>query len=225
MTYLSHIWFLVKKDLISEFRSKEIVSSMLIFSVLIVVIFSFAFEPDRETIQKVFPGIIWVSFIFAGTLGLNRSFISEQDNGAIMGLMLGVIEPGVIYLAKSITNFVFLLVIQVVTLPVVFILFDTSVKGSYLQLMLVIILGSWGFIFMGTFMSTFSVNTKFSEILLPIILFPIIIPLIIAAVQATGIIINQESPGEFLIWLKVLVAFDVIFTVIPWFLFDYLLEV
>ncbi|MFZ5944077.1 MAG: heme exporter protein CcmB [Bacillota bacterium] len=225
MTYLSHIWLLVKKDLISELRSKEIISSMLIFSVLIVVIFSFAFEPDKETIQKVFPGIIWVSFIFAGTLGLNRSFISEQDNDAIMGLMLGIIEPGVIYLAKSITNFVFLLVIQLMTLPLMFVLFDTSVKGSYLHLVLVIILGSWGFIFLGTFMSTFSVNTKFSEILLPIILFPIIVPLLIAAVQATEIVTNQGSIGEFIVWLKVLVAFDVIFTVIPWLLFDYLLEV
>lgn len=225
MTYLSHIWVLVKKDLLSELRSKEILSSMLIFSVLIVVIFSFAFEPDRETIQKVFPGIVWVSFIFAGTLGLNRSFLSERNNDAIMGLMLGVIEPGVIYLAKSISNFIFLLIIQTITLPVMLILLDTPVKGSYLKLMLVIILGSWGFIFMGTFLSAFSVNTKFSEILLPIILFPIIIPLLIAAVQATGSVISKENLGGFLVWLKVLVAFDVIFTVIPWFLFDYLLEV
>ena len=225
MRYFTQIKALLWKDLVSEFRTREMVSSMLIFSFLVTVVFSFAFEPDSETVKQVFPGIIWVAFIFAGILGLNRSFINEKSNDCIMGLMSAAVDKGVIFLGKMTGNFIFMIVMEAVTLPILFVLFDYRMKGSPASLILVVILGTQGFVAVGTFLSALSVNTRNSEVLLPIILFPLITPLLIAAVKATGIILTGGEFAEWSNWLTILLAFDIIFTIIPWFLVDYVLEV
>lgn len=225
MNYFNQIGTLIRKDLTSELRTKEMLSSMLIFAMLTTVIFSFAFDPDTETVKKVFPGIIWVAFIFAGIMGLNRSFGGERNNDCILGLMLSTTDRGVIYLGKTISNLVFMYIMEGITLPILFVLFDYRLKGSLLLLITVVLLGTWGFIAVGTFMSAMAVNTRNSEILLPIVLFPLIVPVLIAAVQATGIIVNGGNWADAVNWFKIMGAFDVIFTVIPWLLFDYLLEV
>ncbi|MHB8172630.1 MAG: heme exporter protein CcmB [Thermincolia bacterium] len=225
MNYLNQIRTLVWKDLTSELRTKEMLSAMLIFAFLTTVIFSFAFDPDGETVKKVFPGIIWVALIFAGILGLNRSFLSEKSNDCIMGLMLCTTDRGIIYLGKMISNLIFMYIMEAVTLPILFVLFDYRLKGSLLYLILIVALGTWGFIAIGTFLAALSVNTRNSEILLPIILFPLIVPLLIAAVQATGVILGGGVWADWSNWFRILTAFAVIFTVVPWLLFDYLLEV
>lgn len=225
MQYFSQVITLIRKDLASELRTKEMLSSMLIFAVLTTVIFSFAFDPDSDTIKKVFPGIIWVALIFAGILGLNRSFLSEKNNDCILGLMLCTCDRGVIFLGKMISNLIFMLIMEVVTVPLLFLLFDYRMKGSPLFLAAVVLLGTWGFIAVGTFTSAMAVNTRNSEVLLPIILLPLIVPILIAAVQATGTILNGGGFNEWASWLQIILAFDLIFTVAPWLLFDYLLEV
>lgn len=225
MNYFNQIGTLVRKDLASELRTKEMLSSMLIFAFLTTVVFSFAFDPDTETVKKVFPGIIWVAFIFAGILGLNRSFGGEKSNDCIMGLILCTPDRGIIYLGKTISNLIFMFIMEGITLPILFILFDYRLKGSPFLLVMIVLLGTWGFISVGTFMSAMAVNTRNSEILLPIILFPLIVPVLIAAVQATGIVVNGGNWADTVNWFKVIGAFDVIFTVIPWLLFEYLLEV
>lgn len=225
MNYMNQVMTIVQKDLTSELRTKEMLSSMLIFAFLTTVVFSFAFDPDTETIKKVFPGIIWVAFIFAGNLGLNRSFIGEKNNDCIMGLMLATPDRGVIYLGKMISNLIFMLIMECITLPILFVLFDYRIKGSFLLLLLIVLLGTWGFIAIGTFMSALSVNTRNNEILLPIVLFPLIVPLLIAAVQATGTILNGGNWDDVTNWLRLLAVFDLIFTLVPWLLFEYLLEV
>lgn len=225
MTYFNQIRTLVRKDLASELRTKEMLSSMLIFSFLTTVVFNFAFDPDTDTVKRVFPGIIWVAFSFAGILGLNRSFLIEKNNDCIMGLILCTPDRGIIYLGKMFSNLIFMYIMEAITLPILFVLFDYRLKGSLPLLLLVIILGTWGFIAIGTFLSALAVNTKNSEILLPIILFPLVIPLLIAAVQASGSILSGGSWPEWSNWFRILVGFDAIFTVVPWLMFDYLLEV
>ena len=225
MNYFNQIGTLVRKDLTSELRTKEMLSSMLIFALLTTVVFSFAFDPDSDTVKKVFPGIVWVAFVFAGILGLNRSFLSEKNNDCILGLMLCTSDRGVIYLGKMICNLIFMLIMEAITLPILFVLFDFRLKGSALLLAVIVLLGTWGFIAIGTFTSAMAVNTRNSEILLPIILFPLIVPILIAAVQATGAILSGGGLAECSNWLTILVAFDLIFTVASWLLFDYLLEV
>lgn len=225
MTYFNQIRTLVRKDLTSELRTKEMLSSMLIFSFLTTVVFNFAFDPDTETVKRIFPGIIWVAFCFAGILGLNRSFLSEKNNDCIMGLMLCTPDRGIIYLGKMLSNLIFMYIMEAITLPILFVLFDYRLKGSLWLLFLIVILGTWGFIAIGTFLAALAVNARNSEMLLPIVLFPLVIPLLIAAVQASGGILSGGSWLEWSNWLKIMVGFDVIFTVVPWLMFDYLLEV
>ncbi|MEA5024581.1 hypothetical protein SDC9_20809 [bioreactor metagenome] len=225
MNYLNQIKTLVWKDVLSEIKTKEMISSILVFALLTTVIFNFAFDPDSDTVKRVFPGIMWVAFSFAGITGLNRSFLTEKTNDCLTGLTLCTVDRGVIYLAKTTANFSFMLIMEVITVPLMFILFDYKLKGSPLLLGLIILLGTWGFISLGTFLSALAMNTRNSEILLPIILFPLIVPVLIAAVQGTGIILTGGNGLEVANWIKILLAFDVIFTAVPWLLFDYLLEV
>ena len=225
MDYLNKVLAIVKKDLTSEFRTKDMLSAMLIFSFLTVTIFSFAFEPTKEMIRNVFPGIVWVAFIFAGILGLNRSFLSEKANDSILGLMLTPVDRTAIYLGKMLGNLIFMSIMELISLPIFFILFDFRMSGSILALVAIIILATIGFIAIGTFLAALSVNTRNSEILLPIILFPLIIPVVIGAVQATESIVNGAPAEEWLQWLRIIAGFDVIFLVVPFLLFEYLLEV
>lgn len=201
------------------------ISSILVFSLLTTVIFNFAFDPDSDTVKRVFPGIMWVAFSFAGITGLNRSFLTEKINDCLTGLTLCTLDRGVIYLAKTIANFIFMFVMEVITVPLMFILFDYKLKGSPLFLGLIIMLGTWGFISIGTFLSALAVKTRNSEILLPIILFPLVVPVLIAAVQGTGMLLSGGTWLDISNWMKILLAFNAIFTAVPWLLFDYLLEV
>lgn len=225
INYLDQIKTLVWKDVLSEIKTKEMLSSILVFSLLTTVIFNFAFDPDSDTVQRVFPGIMWVAFCFAGITGLNRSFLIEKTNDCLSGLTLCTLDRGVIYLAKTLANFLFMVIMECITVPLMFVLFDYKVKGSLLLLGLIIFLGTWGFIAIGTFLSALAIKTRNSEILLPIIMFPLIVPILIAAVQGTGMILSGGAWNEISNWVKVLLAFDAIFTAVPWLLFDYLLEV
>ncbi len=225
MTYFKQLRTLVWKDITSEMRTKEMLSAMLIFSFLVIVVFSFAFDPTRETTKAVFPGVIWVGFSFSAILGLNRSFLTEKSNDCMMGLMLCPADRSVIYYAKVISNMIFVTLMELISLPVFFILFDYPLRGSVLLLLLVLFLGTLGFISVGTLLAALAANTKTSEILLPIILFPIIIPIVIAAVSSTAIVLGVPSAVELKAWLGLMVAYNIVFLTIPFILFDYVLEV
>jgi heme exporter protein B len=225
MGYLSKILNLVWKDLVIEFRAKEILSVMLIFAILVPIILAFSLNSAQETTENIFPGIIWVALTFSGILGFNRTFLNEKQNDSLLGLMLTPVDRTAIYFAKVIVNFTMMIFTEAVTLPLLFILFDFRFRGSILTLVLVIFLGTLGFTSVSTFLSALSANTRASEILLPIILFPIIIPVIIAAVQSTGIVLVGASIGEIASWIKLLGVYDVIFMAVPFILFEYILEV
>ncbi|MBO8125733.1 MAG: heme exporter protein CcmB [Firmicutes bacterium] len=222
--FLSAVGAIVWKDLKAEFRTKEMISSMLIFAFLVIVIFSFAFDPTAQSVKKILPGVIWVAFIFAGTLGLNRSFLSEQINEAIQGLMLAPVDRAAIYFGKVLGNMIYTSLVEAVALPVFIILFDFSFSGSWLSLILVVVASTFGFVAVGTFLAALASNTRTSEVLLPIILFPVIVPVIIGAVEMTKAIFAGSSLGEVATWLRVVLVYDVVFLVIPFLLFDFLLE-
>lgn len=225
------IYMMMWKDLTMELRSKETVSAMLIFSILVIVIFGFAFiQPSGKIQPEVFPGVMWVAITFAGILGLNRSFLLEKHNDSLMGLMLAPIDKSVIFFGKVLANFIFLLMVELISMPLFLIFLNLQIKGPVLYLILVIFLGTLGFIAIGTFLSALAANTKASEILLPIILFPILVPLILGAVKATGIVISGFilEPGwaqSFWSWIRLMAVYDIIFLVVPFLLFEYVLEV
>ncbi len=226
MGFLVKVAGLVRKDLLSELRTKEMISSMLIFAFLVIVIFAFAFEPSKATTKAVFPGIIWVGFSFAGILGLGRSFTAERENDCLLGLMLAPVDRSAIYFGKVISNFFLVTLMQVVSLPVFFVLFDYRVTaGGIGKLVIIMVMATFGFMAVGTLLAALSANARTSEILLPLILFPIIVPVVIAAVKLTAMALAGSSWGEMGMWLRMLVVYDVLFLVIPFMLFDFVLEV
>lgn len=226
MGFFTNIGAIVRKDLTSEFRTKEMLSAMLIFAFLTIIIFVFAFDPSKALVKEVFPGIIWVSFIFAGILGLNRSFLSEKTNDCILGLMLCPIDKSAIFFGKMIGNFIFMAIMEIISLPIFAVLFNYKISSQAVgPLTLVVFLGTLGFIASGTFLAAMSANTRNSEILLPVILFPLIVPVVLGAVQATTAVLSGAPAAEWLIWLKIIIAFDIIFLVVPLLLFEYVLEV
>ncbi|AZU63285.1 heme exporter protein CcmB [Neobacillus mesonae] len=217
---------LAKKDLYSELKTKQILVTQIIFAALVIVVFSFAFDPSNNTTKAVIPGVIWVIIVFAGILGLNRSFISEQRNDTMQGLLVAPMEAASIYLGKFLANFTMILVVEVISIPFLFLLFDFKFVGSLPYFLVVIFLGSFGFITIGTFLAALAANSKSSEMLLPLLLFPITTPILIGVVQATRIILtNMEKFSSALAWIQLITAYDVIFFVVCFLLIDFVLEV
>jgi len=218
----SGIFAIFGKDLLCELRTKEVATSVLVFALLVVVIFNFAFESGGDTAGLVAPGILWVAFIFAGVLGLNRTFATEKENSSLEGLMLCPVERYVIYLGKLAGSFTFMLVVEVIITPVFLVLFNLPLFLP--GLVLVIVLATLGFTSVGTLFSALSANTKARDIMLPILFLPIVVPVLIAAVKATEVVLDGGTWGDMATWLQIIIAFDVIFLVISVLVFEFVVE-
>jgi len=226
MNYFKTAMLIARKDLYSELKTRQVLGTMVIFAGLVILVFSFAFDPSVNTTKAVIPGIIWVIIIFAGILGLNRSFVSEQKNDTMQGLLILPLEPSSIYLGKLMANMVMIMVVEIISIPFLLLLFDFHSIGSILHFILVLLIGSFGFISIGTFLAALASNSKSSEMLLPLLLFPITSPILIGAVQATKIIMsNMEKMASAISWIHLIAAYDVIFFVLCFLLIDYVLEV
>ena len=210
------------KDTLSEMRTKEIISSVLVFTLLVIVIFNFAFGANPETISLVAPGILWVTFTFAGVLSLNRSFIPEKEQGCLEGLMACPISREVIYVGKMLGILLFMLIIEAIALPIFAFLFNLAVLS--LQMVTIVVLATIGFAAVGTLFSALAVNTKAREMVLPILFLPIVIPVIISAVKASGLALSGNSWGDLSSWLGIMGAFDVIFIVVSFLTFAFVIE-
>jgi len=224
MIFLKMIWAIVWKDLLTELRTKEIFSSMFTFALLVMLIFSFAFSFGRESRELSAPGILWVAFTFAGVLGLGRSFSLEKEGNPILGLMLCPVDRSAIYFGKMVGNLIFVLLMEALILPIFVAFFNYNLFTYILPLSLVIFLGTIGFVAVGTLFSAIAMNTRLREVLLPILLFPIVVPVIISAVGASSGILSGKPLTEVGFSLKLLVVFDIIFTVVCSLMFEYVVE-
>ena len=213
---------IVWKDLAAELRGRELISAMLVFALLVILIFNFALDLDPKTRGTVTSGVLWVTFAFAGTLGLNRSMAMEKDRGCLDGLLLTPVDRSAIYFGKSIGNLVFMLLVEAIVLPVYTILYSVNLFNP--GLVLVILLGSIGYVAVGTLLATMSVHTRTRDILLPILLFPLAIPVLIAAVKASSGFLTGAPFEEIKLWLNLIVAYDVIFIAAAFMTFDYIVE-
>ena len=213
---------IVWKDVASELRTKEMLSSMFIFALLVILIFNFAFELKRVEIADIAPGILWVAFTFAGVLGLNRSFVLERDNDCLDGLILCPLDRGIIYLGKMVGNLIFMSVVEAITLPIFAVLFDLPI--SIPRLIPIIALGTFGFAAVGTLLSAIAASTRMREAMLPVLLFPLVVPVVIAAVKSTGMILDGKPLLAAAHWLQLLFAFDIIFLVVCFVTFDFVVE-
>lgn len=221
-SFLKAVAAVVWKDLQAEFRSRELFSAMLVFSLLIILIFNFALELDIKTRQSVTSGVLWATFAFAGTLGLNRSMAIEKDRGCMDGLLLAPVDRSAIYFGKVISNLMFMLIVEVIILPVYSVLYSINLLQP--GLLLVILLGSVGYASVGTLLSAMSVQTRTRDILLPILLFPVVIPVILSAVKASGGYLEGLPFEEILPPLSLLIAYDIIFIAVAFMVFDNVVE-
>ncbi len=210
------------KDLAAELRSRELVSAMLVFSLLVILIFNFALELDIATRRSVTAGVLWATFAFAGTLGLNRSMAVEKDRGCLDGLLLAPVDRSAIYFGKVLSNLSFMLIVEAIVLPVYSLLYNTNLFHP--GLLAVILLGSIGYTAVGTLLSSMAVQTRTRDVMLPILLFPVAVPILIAAVKASGGYLSGADMQDILPWLNLLIAYDVIFTAIAFMVFDYVVE-
>ena len=212
----------VWKDLMAELRSKELISGMLVFSLLVIFIFNFSLELSPSTRAAVTAGVIWVTIIFAGTIGLNRSMAVEKDRGCLDGLLLAPVDRTAIYFGKSIANWIFMLIVAAIILPIYSLLYNSNIFSP--GLILVILLGSEGYVAVGTLLSSMAVQARTRDILLPILLFPVIIPILIAAVKASNGFLTGIPFAELTNWIFLLIAYDVIFTSVAFMVFDAIVE-
>ena len=222
--YLNQIAAIVWKDFVTELKTRELLSAMFIFALLVILIFIFSINLSIVKASEVGPGILWVAFLFAGTIGLNRSFMLEKENGCLMGLMLVPADRTAIYFGKLISNLIFLSIMELFILPLFMIFFDIDLLSHLGPLLVVVFLGTLGFCVLGTLLSSLSSNLKTREIMLPILLYPLLIPIIIAAVRMTGQILDGTELFDMMKWIGLTASFDIIYIGVSIMTIDHILE-
>lgn len=221
-SYWHVVGTIVWKDLRAEIRSREMVNSMILFTLMTVMVFSLALELDREARQTTVTGVLWVTIVFAGILGLGRSLASEKDRGSLDALLLAPIDRSALFFGKMIGNMLFVLIIAGVLLVLLTVMFNmTLIKPLLIG---VIVLGVLGFTTVGTLLSSISVHARAREAMLPILLMPVVLPVLISAVRASSAILENLPREDWLPWIQLLAVADVIFIAAAYALFDYVVE-
>jgi len=214
---------LLEKELRLEFRTRELLNATIIFALVVVVLFSFSFDPTSAESRRIGPGLLWIAFLFSGSLMLHPSFGREQANQTLDALRMAPISPFALLLGKMLANFLFLSAAEIVLVPVFAVLYNVSVLAVAGRFAVVLILGTLGLCATGTVLSAIAAHARMRELLLPLLLLPILTPLLIAAVEATASLLAPQ-PGLERGWLALLAGFDIVFLTASWLLSDFLLE-
>jgi heme exporter protein B len=213
---------ITRKDILSEMRTREIIFSVLVFTLLVIITFNFAFSASEETIRLVAPGILWVTFAFAGVLSLNRAFVPEKEENCLEGLMVCPVSREVIYVGKMLGSLLFMLVIEAIALVIFAVLFNLPVLSP--QILVITFLATVGFVAVGTLFSSLAVNTRARELVLPLLFLPVVVPVIISAVKASGLALSGASWSGLAPWLQITGAFDAVFLVVSFWVFTFVIE-
>jgi heme exporter protein B len=214
---------IARKDLKVEWRTKTAFMSSLVFAVLVLAVLYFARDKTSVGDFDLAPGALWVTFTFAGMLGLNRAFLLERENRALDGLRLSPVTPTALFLGKVIGNLIFLGVVELVSLPLFILFYDVPIWRQLPILLAVVALATVGYVAVGTLLSAMVVRTRFSEVMLPVLLLPFLVPPIVSAVQLTWRILALRPLSEMTGWLSLLAAFDIIFFTLSLLLFEAIL--
>jgi len=210
------------KDVRIELRTKEIFASSFLFALLVLVVFNFTLFLKPQEALRLGPGFLWIAFVFAGILGLNRSFALEKEESCTHGLLVSPADKGALFLGKLLANTVFMLAMEVVLLPLFAVFFNVSLGDHPLLLLVTLVLGSVGFSSVGTVFSAMAAGTRMREVMLPVLLLPVSIPVVIAAVETTAYCLGPGSRPDF--WIRLMVVYDVVFVVSSFLVFGFLLE-
>lgn len=222
MTYLRKVWAIVRKDLVTELRSREMLSSMGAFSVLVILLFAFAFDLRVAKAGTVAPGALWSVIAFAGILGLGRTLGAEIDRGVFDALLLAPVDRSAIFFGKAAGIILFMFVIEAVILPLFVIFFNLPFFQP--AIILIVVLGTIGYGGIGTLLSTMAANTRLREVLLPVLLLPIAIPALLAAVKCTAGVLDGRAFEDWSNWFGLLVAFDLVMLGAAFLVYDFVVE-
>jgi heme exporter protein B len=214
---------ILAKELRVELRSRELLSTTLVFVLLVLVLFSFTFDPTAAETHRFGPGLLWLAFLFAGSLMLQPSFVREQTNDTLSALRMAPIDPFAVLLGKLAANAVFLFIVELILLPIFAALYNLSILPVLGRLLVVLSLGTLGLATTGTVFSAITAQARLRELLLPLLLFPIVAPVLIASTEVT-VGLFSEQPELNRVWLVFLIAFDVVFLTATWLFGEYLFE-
>ncbi len=220
--YLNAVSAVIWKDLAAELRSRDLLSAMLVFALLVILIFNFALELDVRTRSTITSGVLWVTFAFAGTLGLNRSMALEKDSGCLDGLLLAPVDRSALFFGKLLGNLAFMMIVEVIVLPTYSVLYGVNLFQP--GLLAVVLLGSIGYTTVGTLLASMSVQARTRDVLLPILLFPVVLPVLVSAVKASTGFLQGFEMEEIWPWLNLIIVYDVLFVAVGLMVFDYVVE-
>jgi heme exporter protein B len=224
MILFKHTLLLLWKDLMLEIRRRESVLAMFFFGTLLLFVFHFAFEIPPEKAPEMAPGLLWLAFLFTGTLGLTQLFNVERDNHCLDALLLSPMDRGALYLAKVVFNLLLMLIVEAVVFPLFWVLFNLDSWSLLPSLFAVAVLGTIGFCVLGTLFSAVTLKARSRELLLPFVLFPLMIPVILATVRSMGVLLGGGDSQEALAWIRLLIGFDVIFLTAGFLIFEWVID-
>lgn len=224
MELLRQTTWLLWKDLLLETRRRESLLAMFFFGTLLLFVFHFAFDIPPERAAEMAPGLLWLAFIFTGTLGLTQLFQAERENHCLDALLLSPIDRAALYIAKVFFNLLLMLLVELVVFPLFGVLFNLDFWNLLPSLFFVAFLGTIGFCVLGTLFTAVTLKARSRELLLPLVLFPLMIPVILATVQGMEIILRTGEFQEALPWLRLLLGFDVIFFTAGFLIFEWVIE-
>src|SRR3954454_17972318 len=215
MAFVRQVLVIMAKDLRAELRTKEAINASLSFAMVVLLLFSFAFDPSEEMMREISGGLLWIVFAFAGTLLLNRSVARELGNDCLDALISAPVPASALFLGKALANFVLVMAVELIALPLFGVFYNVRWTAQFCELMLVIALGTWGMTVTGTIFSALTVNIRLREVMLPILNFPILIPALLGAMQLTSALgAGNPIPPANDAWLKMLIGFDVMYTAV-----------
>jgi len=227
MKYLFQVLHHLRKDLILEWRSRDAINAMLFFSLLVVAIFSLAFDPtgNPTTTRQIAGGVLWVAILFASVTALNQAWTRELRNQVLDVHRMAPSPSSALFLGKALANLLFVLGVEVVLAPIFTIFYNLHPLGNPLLFLLIMPLGTWALVVNGTFFAALGLRARSRELLLPLLLFPICIPALLAMVEATtGILTNDLDPIQINLWIKQLAVYDLIYTTLSILLFNTILH-
>jgi heme exporter protein B len=221
--FLRQTLTIAAKDLRAELRTKEAVNASISFSLVILLLFSFVFDPSSDQVLGFSGGLLWIVYAFAGALILNRSFAREVPNDCLDALIASPVSGAALFLGKALANVLLLFAVEIVCLFVFGIFYDINWTRQLGALLLVVVLGTWALTVIGTMFSALTVNLRLRELMLPTLVYPMLIPALMAAMWLTSQLLAGIPLSENFIWIRVLVSFDIIFTLLALFLVDFVL--
>ncbi|MGH2583083.1 MAG: heme exporter protein CcmB [Anaerolineales bacterium] len=220
--YFSAIATVIWKDFAIEWRARQLLTSMLMFSILVILIFNFALDLNVRVRNELSAGILWATFAFAGTLGLNRSLALESENRALDGLLLAPVDRSALYFGKTTANLLFMLVVEMLTLPMYGLLYN--VNPFHWGFLLVLLLGSWAYSAIGTLLSAMSAQTRSRDLLLPVLLFPLALPVLVSSVRASSAFLSGLEFAYAWPGISLLLAYGVIIPTLGYMFFNLIVE-